>query len=203
MQNPAALERLLATGNAELTHTQDKGKWGKEFPKLLMEVRDELKSIYKTVSAPAAAPEVRYKDKEKRVRIEYPKTINGIPSDFLLKLTEVKFDGSNIAEQESTLGNYYTAIKNKYGQAAAEYVDIVNGEISVPEAEFLRDNLIVANDFIDMYRNSNDSEGKEMQEFAQMLLDQNERLVDTAQLSMFNINDENLDGADLSNPCKR
>jgi len=41
-QNPNALKALLATGNAELTHTQDKGKWGKEFPKLLMEVREEL-----------------------------------------------------------------------------------------------------------------------------------------------------------------
>ena len=41
-QNPEALQKLLATGNAKLTHTQDKTKWGKEFPKLLMEVRDEL-----------------------------------------------------------------------------------------------------------------------------------------------------------------
>ena len=41
-QNPQALQRLLATGNATLTHTQDKGKWGTEFPKLLMEVREEL-----------------------------------------------------------------------------------------------------------------------------------------------------------------
>jgi predicted NAD-dependent protein-ADP-ribosyltransferase YbiA (DUF1768 family) len=43
-QNPDALAKLLATGNLTLTHTQDKGKWGKEFPKLLMEVRDELKN---------------------------------------------------------------------------------------------------------------------------------------------------------------
>ena len=41
--NPAALQKLLATGNAELTHTQDNTKWGKEFPKLLMEVREELR----------------------------------------------------------------------------------------------------------------------------------------------------------------
>jgi len=41
-QNPDALAKLLATGNAELTHTQDKGKWGTEFPKLLIEVRSEL-----------------------------------------------------------------------------------------------------------------------------------------------------------------
>ena len=44
-QNPKALKTLLATGNAKLTHTQDKGKWGKEFPRLLMEVRDELKEV--------------------------------------------------------------------------------------------------------------------------------------------------------------
>lgn len=53
-QNPSALQKLLATGNAELTHTQDGGKWGKEFPRLLMEVREELKpkpglSTYVTV----------------------------------------------------------------------------------------------------------------------------------------------------------
>ena len=41
-QNTVALERLLATGNATLTHTQDTTKWGKEFPRLLMEVREEL-----------------------------------------------------------------------------------------------------------------------------------------------------------------
>jgi hypothetical protein len=40
-QNPKALEKLLATGNAELTHKSPykDDKWTKEFPKLLMEVR--------------------------------------------------------------------------------------------------------------------------------------------------------------------
>lgn len=42
-QNPQALQRLLDTGNATLTHVQDNSKWGKEFPKLLMEVREELR----------------------------------------------------------------------------------------------------------------------------------------------------------------
>lgn len=42
-QNPQALQRLLSTGNSILTHIQDNGKWGKEFPRLLMEVREELK----------------------------------------------------------------------------------------------------------------------------------------------------------------
>jgi predicted NAD-dependent protein-ADP-ribosyltransferase YbiA (DUF1768 family) len=43
-QNPESLKRLLDTGNATLTHTQDTTPWGKEFPRLLMEVREELKS---------------------------------------------------------------------------------------------------------------------------------------------------------------
>lgn len=42
-QNSQAAQRLLNTGNATLTHTQDKSKWGTEFPKLLMEVREELR----------------------------------------------------------------------------------------------------------------------------------------------------------------
>lgn len=42
-QNSQAAQRLLNTGNATLTHTQDKSKWGTEFPILLMEVREELR----------------------------------------------------------------------------------------------------------------------------------------------------------------
>lgn len=43
-QNPEALKRLLSTGDAILTHTQDKGKWGTEFPRILMEVRESFKN---------------------------------------------------------------------------------------------------------------------------------------------------------------
>ena len=43
-QNPEALNKLLSTGDATLTHTQDKGKWGTEFPKILMEVRELLRN---------------------------------------------------------------------------------------------------------------------------------------------------------------
>ena len=44
-QNNDAKQRLIDTGNTRLTHGQDKGKWGIEFPKLLMEVREELKPV--------------------------------------------------------------------------------------------------------------------------------------------------------------
>jgi hypothetical protein len=33
-----------------LTHTQDKGKWGKEFPRILMEVRGQLYNEHKQVT---------------------------------------------------------------------------------------------------------------------------------------------------------
>lgn len=44
-QNPQALQRLLDTGNATLTHTQDTSKWGKKFPELLEAVRGELRGF--------------------------------------------------------------------------------------------------------------------------------------------------------------
>ena len=43
--NPRALDKLLATGDKTLTHTMDKGHWGEAFPRLLMEVRSELKDF--------------------------------------------------------------------------------------------------------------------------------------------------------------
>ena len=46
-QNPKAAEKLAATGNAALTHTQDSGVWAKEFPRILMEVRSELAPVRK------------------------------------------------------------------------------------------------------------------------------------------------------------
>ena len=39
--NPDAMEKLLATGDAKLTHTQARGVWAAEFPRILTEVRSE------------------------------------------------------------------------------------------------------------------------------------------------------------------
>ena len=41
-QNPDAAKKLLATGDQEITHTQDNGIWAKEFPRILMSVRERL-----------------------------------------------------------------------------------------------------------------------------------------------------------------
>lgn len=55
-QNPQAAQRLLDTGNATLTHTQDKSKWKTEFPRLLMEVRDELRKSHGTTQPQTSTP---------------------------------------------------------------------------------------------------------------------------------------------------
>ena len=43
-QNPQALQRLLSTGDAVLTHNQESSVWKTEFPRILMEVRSELRA---------------------------------------------------------------------------------------------------------------------------------------------------------------
>lgn len=55
-QNPQAAQRLLDTGNATLTHNQDKSKWKTEFPRLLMEVRDELRKSQSTTQPQTSTP---------------------------------------------------------------------------------------------------------------------------------------------------
>lgn len=50
-QNPEALQTLLATGDRPLTHRQDTGIWGRKFPELLMEVREELANSQNEVSS--------------------------------------------------------------------------------------------------------------------------------------------------------
>ena len=51
MQNPKALEQLLATGNATFTHNQDRSAWGQMFPQILMQVREELRNYTPTTSS--------------------------------------------------------------------------------------------------------------------------------------------------------
>jgi predicted NAD-dependent protein-ADP-ribosyltransferase YbiA (DUF1768 family) len=48
--NPEEAQALIDTGSAVITHTQDKSKWRTEFPRLLMEIRDELAPKVSTVS---------------------------------------------------------------------------------------------------------------------------------------------------------
>lgn len=50
-QNPNSLQTLLNTGDATLTHNQDSTKWKTEFPRILMELREEFRNS-RTLNAP-------------------------------------------------------------------------------------------------------------------------------------------------------
>ena len=82
VENP--FSELLATGNAELTHTQDKGKWGAEFPKLLMEVRTEL----------AKQQTQNLWSQYQQASIENNKTVD---------LTQAEFEALSTEEQETII----------------------------------------------------------------------------------------------------
>ncbi len=67
MANPSAAEALLSTGNALLTHTQEKGVWGEEFPRILMKVRHSMQKSLLNEQGEykgAAAIEIREISKE-------------------------------------------------------------------------------------------------------------------------------------------
>lgn len=51
-QNPAAAAELLATGDKQITHTQDRGIWAEKFPVMLMATRDLLNNPVEKEAAP-------------------------------------------------------------------------------------------------------------------------------------------------------
>lgn len=95
IQNPEALQKLLATGNATLTHIQDRSKWRTEFPRILMEVREELKN----------------KSDENRTEESHRKTYTGMINQLLPN--QIFVFGSNTQGRHSK-GAALTA-RNKFG----------------------------------------------------------------------------------------
>jgi predicted NAD-dependent protein-ADP-ribosyltransferase YbiA (DUF1768 family) len=89
-QNPKALQKLLATGNATLTHTQDKGKWGTEFPRLLMEVRDELRGTQP--QAPVTPGKLREGVSPRATSMRSKQDYNLLPDKIKANLAKVGID---------------------------------------------------------------------------------------------------------------
>lgn len=58
-QNPEAAAALAATGEAEFTHTQDRGIWAKEFPRSLTKARTKLAKPAPVVVEPVVAEPVK------------------------------------------------------------------------------------------------------------------------------------------------
>ena len=118
LQNPQALQRLLATGNATLTHTQDKGKWGTEFPRLLMEVRDELRGTSQQQPTSTIEPRFKqgietltgyYEGGGRLITDDYP----GVPKELDDKLNNHFMKGEELSDDDyRELAKYISVVKN-------------------------------------------------------------------------------------------
>jgi predicted NAD-dependent protein-ADP-ribosyltransferase YbiA (DUF1768 family) len=101
--NPSSVKVLLATGNSTLTHTQDNGIWKTAFPKLLMEIRDQLSEPKK---------EIKYTSKaggEVLSEEQLDKLSNGTPSEKITANTIKALKGKS----DTWLQNKYTELKPK------------------------------------------------------------------------------------------
>jgi ribA/ribD-fused uncharacterized protein len=142
-QNPKSLERLLSTGNAELTHTQDKGKWGREFPKLLMKVRDELRQ---------SKPEV------KKVEVQKPQQAN------FMKSTIEKIFSNESDESEVSIQNVVDNSGSKVGfkiisddEAGDIYAVVNDSDGKFIESIYMKDGNLegFANEISSRYKQTN------------------------------------------------
>lgn len=128
--------------------------------------------------------EPKFKDKEKRIRIDYPTNIvdeNGhtVKSADLLKFLNITGNTKIKIPENLTNFELYEYIEKLYDSNVA-YAYVNTGELSKEEAEFLKDNPEFTDAFTDSYADADNEDG--LFDYAHKLLDENERLVDTAQL---------------------
>lgn len=144
-QNPQALEALLATGNTRLTHNQDTGVWRIDFPRLLMEVRNELRGqgtnqtqdIYnnlpeKTVSSNVIIESVYGQNGVKRAR-----EINGI---FSLRTDGKHHFGNPFSSDKRLVERDGLTLTSSIKESVERYIDwVINS--SDERAVWIRDTL--------------------------------------------------------------
>lgn len=117
-QNPDALKQLLDTGNAELTHTQDKGKWGKEFPKLLMEVRSELGMESNSIS-PSTDARVQVFSAE--FEGGYSSLAGIVPSDLWYKVNSYIMSNGETGLSEAEAQQFLNYAETAYAEQEQSY----------------------------------------------------------------------------------
>jgi len=127
----------------------------------------------KATSLPSG--ELVFKDVDKRIRIDYPKTIDGLDSNLLQQAARLSSEGEIVSIEDLET--------EKYGPAVDYFVEEVSDTITVEEATFLQNNPIFAIDFVENMFNSEYI--LTIKDYAQLLLDNNQKLVDTAQTNLF------------------
>ena len=142
-QNPDALEKLLATGNATLTHTQDKTKWGTEFPKLLMEVRDEIRTTQSATDVDFLSNIQTGSRHDVNLREKYFKNSDVVKvSEVLNKIAESNHPLNKLAQHLKSFANINNTDIALYNQISFNnnpnflsggYYDPINNSISIAE----------------------------------------------------------------------
>ena len=151
--------------------------------KIEIEVRATIDALEKLggKSEIAQPTEVRYKDKEKRIRIDYPTNItvqNGetFKTSKLLEIQKVftNEDNGDIEDQRDFGEDYEGTYLKSYGMSNDEYKYILQNKEIV-------NNLIALGE-----GNWEDQEYNSIPDIINRMLSDNEILVDTSQLSLFN-----------------
>lgn len=139
---------------------------------------------------PTARPFVQVNE---RIRKEYPNEItegnNRLSSRLLIDLANLKLGNNVFVQPEESTKEYWEDVEKVFGEPAGDYVDFSSIEITYEEGNFLKNNPIFAKALVDAYKKDwearDDYQSYDLQQFAQMLLDKNEIIVDTYQLSLF------------------
>jgi len=170
--------------------------------KIAIEVRATVDALEKLGGKPLqkSASEVRYKDKAKRIRIDYPAKIyveelgDEFDTNKLLEIRSVftgKEDGTTVDQRK--FDKEYQKVLGGYGMTDAEYKYVLENQEII---EYL---VLISDDLLD--ENEESLNLTTIEDVIDELLKRNEKLVDTAQLSLFDPNNEDVEGADEPNPC--
>lgn len=123
-ENENSLQELLATGESPLTHTQAKGRWKEDFPKALMEVREEFKK-YKEIK-PELIPEKTETDKYIEKSLNLANQISTLLNNDNINATDVREFADQIVYW---ISDEVTEILNNPKQYIGKYPNITQDNI--------------------------------------------------------------------------
>jgi hypothetical protein len=134
-----------------------------------------------------------------RIRIEYPQTVNvqgiELPTTLLQELAELKL-GTVFTQPKDSTKEYFEEVEEKFGKTIGDFVNGHNEffRITYAEINFLKTHSKFADAIIDAYfeqdwaRYEKDEDGYQdlnLVDFAKEVLKENEKIIDTAQLKLF------------------
>lgn len=137
-QNPAAAAELLATGDKQITHTQDRGIWAEKFPTMLMATRDLLNNPVEKEAAPVL----------KGTAAVFPDLVGGENNLFNRGYTLAKDQKTRILGTDSPI----TTVRDALGSSttlSALLGSKLKGDFNSAVAEAYERYLSTAEDFVD------------------------------------------------------